>query len=596
METLRIGNAGGFWGDDPDALRRQVEQGQLDYITMDFLAEVTMSIMQKQRSRDPSLGYAKDFIPMIENVLPTLLRKKTRIITNAGGINPTACAQAVSDVAKRLGLTPKIAIVSGDDILTHLPQLQKKGASFTNMETGQELSEVSKPFDAANIYFGARSVAECLTWNPDIVITGRVTDTGITLAPMIHHFNWSWTDWNKLASGIVAGHILECGSQSTGGNFTDWEQVESFSDIGFPIAEVSQDGTFVITKHKNTGGQVTIDTVREQIVYEMGQPHAYITPDVVVDFSSIRLQEDGLNRVRVTSVQGQEPTPFYKVSMAYQDGFKTTGSLAICGPHARKKADAFAKIFWKKAKNLGEFQDELTEFYGHNACHRSLGHAKDGEEIILRLSARSPSKEVLHKFGKLIPSLLLAGPPGVCVLGGVPRPQEVVHYWPALLPKEWVHPVISLWEHQLEETRTITAHSLGHQTPHDKNAQKADKPQKAIHQNGSPLSSICLARSGDKGDMANIGVLARSPEAYEYLKKELTAQKVLDWFQDLCKGSVTRFELDNIDGFNFLLDSSLGGGGSCSLRVDPQGKMFAQALLRQHLSIPQEVLDACSKK
>ena len=262
---IKIGNAGGYWGDDPNALFRQVNGGRLDYITMDFLAEVTMSIMQKQRSHDPSLGYARDFIPMLEGVLAKVLKDKTKIITNAGGVNPEACAAAIAAMAKKMGLNPRISVVYGDDILERLDELQKKGCEFSNMENGQKFADVASRIEAANVYFGAAPVVAALQDDPDIIITGRVTDTGITLAAMIHEFGWDMGDWDRLAAGIVAGHIIECGCQSTGGNFTDWRQVESWDNIGYPIVEVHPDGTFVVTKHANSGGLVSVDTVREQL-------------------------------------------------------------------------------------------------------------------------------------------------------------------------------------------------------------------------------------------------------------------------------------------------------------------------------------------
>lgn len=596
-KIIRIGNAGGYWGDDPGALRRQVEGGALDYISMDFLAEITMSIMQKQRSNDPKLGYARDFLGMLEEVLPTLLKNKTKIITNAGGVNPVACAEAIAALAKRLGVNPKIAIVHGDDILTQLDDLRAKGCAFKNMEDGRDFKDVAGRIEAANVYFGAGPVVEALKWNPDIIVTGRVTDTGITVAAMIHEFGWHNKDWDKLASGIVAGHIIECGCQSTGGNFTDWHLIPSFKDMGYPIVEVHSDGSFVVTKHPNTGGMVTVDTVREQLFYEMGNPKAYITPDVVADFSSIQLNADGKDRVKISNVKGFEPTPFYKVSMAYQDGYKVLGTICISGPFARQKAETFAKIFWEKAGT--DFAASETEFFGWNACHRSLGHQEDGNEIILRVGTRDSDQSKLRKFSKLVPALILSGPPGVCVLGGAPKPAEVVSYWPALMPKSAVRPRVALYENGVKEERIVDADVIGQFEAPAMNIQTAQKPSRdvatAIRDGESkasvPLSMIALGRSGDKGDMSNIGILARSPKAFAWLDGWLTAQRVKDLFQELCHGSVVRYKLDNMAGYNFLLDASLGGGGTLTLRTDAQGKTFAQALLRQLAPIPQDVLD-----
>lgn len=594
---IRIGNAGGYWGDDPTVLQRQVEGGKLDYITMDFLAEVTMSIMQKQRARNNDLGYARDFLGMLEPILKKIVADNTKIITNAGGVNPVACAKAIYELGKSQDLDLKIAIVHGDDIMADVDNLMSQGAKFTNMEDGRDFSEVKENIESANIYFGATAVVEALKHNPDIIITGRVTDTGITIAPMIHEFGWDPKDWNKIASGTVAGHLLECGAQASGGNFTDWEKVDSFDEVGYPIAEVYPDGSFVLTKHENTGGLVSVDTAREQLFYEMGNPKAYITPDVIVDFSTITLADDGKNRVKVTGVIGVEPTPFYKVSMAYRDGFKSIGSIMISGPNARKKSEKFAEIFWNKVGT--DFIETGTEYIGHDACHRSMGHQADGTEILLRLGARAHDKDALRRFGKMIPSLILCGPPGVAVIGGVPKAAEVVSYWPALIDKNLVHPKVSLFDGNLGEDTVVKETPFGNFDVTELKTEFAESVtedvesalSKTSNPNLVPISEIALGRSGDKGDMANIGVIARSPKAYEFLKSYLTPQLVKNWFQELCYGKVTRFELDRLRGLNFLLDQSLGGGGTQTLRTDAQGKTFSHALLRQRIEVPQDVLD-----
>ncbi len=597
--TISIGNAGGYWGDDPNALERQVFGGRLDYITMDFLAEITMSILQKQRSGDAEAGYARDFLPMLKKVLPKLMADGTTIITNAGGVNPQACAQAIAKLASELGLAPRIAIVYGDDILPDLDRLQGSGIAFDNMEDGSRFAPVAARIQAANIYFGAAPVVEALKWKPNIVVTGRVTDTGITLAPMIYEFGWKLNDWTRLAHGIVAGHIIECGSQSTGGNFTDWEKVESFDRIGYPIVEVSEDGSFIVTKHRGSGGLVSVDTVREQLFYEMGSPTAYLTPDVVADFSSIKLEQAGQDRVRVFGIRGFEPTPLYKVSMAYEDGFKATGSIMISGPNARKKAEAYARIFWNRCP--GPFEETLTEYVGYDSCHRSLVHKTDGNEILLRLGARAKEEKDLRLFGKMIPSLILSGPPGVAVIGGVPKATKVMSYWPALMPKTAVHPKIAYFEKGvLIAEKSVIDTPTGNFKANELDAQIATNASQTVEQalidhaapTSAPLAVIALARSGDKGDTANIGVLARSQEAYDFLNKYLTAQKVKDWFQELCAGKVTRYQLPGMMGFNFLLEEALGGGGTRTLRIDAQGKTFAQALLAQKILIPANLLKA----
>lgn len=599
QDIIRIGNAGGYWGDDPEALERQVNGGRLDFITMDFLAEITMSIMQKQKARDPALGYARDFLPMLKKVLPKILDQGTKIITNAGGISPASCARAIEALGQSLDLNPRIAVVYGDDILDQIPALESGGADFTNMETGEPFSAVRDRLLSANIYFGVAPVAEALQWDPNVIITGRVTDTGITIAPMVHSFGWQLDDWDKLAAGVVAGHILECGAQATGGNFTDWHKVPSFTNLGFPIVEVEPDGSFTVTKHPGTGGLVSVDTVREQLFYEMGHPRAYITPDVIADFTSIRLQADGPNRVRVSGIRGEAPTPLYKVSMAYGDGYKAGGNIVISEPSAREKAEKFAGIFWDRCGHLFPDEDRETEYFGWNALHRSLGHTDRANEIMLRLSVRTPDTEKIRIFGKLIPSLILSGPAGVTATGGVPRPQEVVSYWPALLPKKMVQPRIArLQNGTLVDEKEVTTTPTGDFVVPDSEVQTADQVVESLaelHQEHAtpghlPLGRIALARSGDKGDSSNIGIMARSPEAWEFLGTFLTAQKIKDMFQELCKGRVVRHALPNLLGFNFLLDEALGGGGTKTLRTDAQGKTFSQAVLTQKVKIPPEVL------
>jgi len=596
---IRIGNASGYWGDDPGALFRQVNGGRLDYITMDFLAEITMSIMQKQRKRDPEAGYARDFIPMLESVLKKMLSDGTKIITNAGGVNPEACAEAISQMAMKLGLRPKIAVVYGDDINDRLAELEAKGCKFSNMEDGRNFSEVNGRIAAANVYFGAAPVVAALKMSPDIIITGRVTDTGITLAPMIHELGWSLDDWNKLSAGIVAGHIIECGTHSTGGNFTDWHLVPSFDNPGYPIVEMQEDGTFFVTKHPGSGGLVSVDTVREQLFYEMGNPVSYLTPDVVADFSTIQLEAAGENRVKVFGIRGYEPTPLYKVSMAYADGFKSIGEIAISGPDARKKAEKFAEIFWKKVGT--DFAATETEYVGYNAFHRGMGHEDEGNEIILRLGARDSDQRKLKTFGKMIPALILGGPPGVAILGGVPRIQEIMSYWPALIPKNATHPMIAFYDNGYTNISEIDDTLVGHFTEPPVDSQVAEKVSLSLSdilsrfKKGDCLSTICLGRSGDKGDTSNIGVIARSKKSYDFLEKHITAQVVKDLFQELCQGRVIRYSVPNMLGFNFLLEGSLGGGGTMTLRSDAQGKMFAQALLRQKIEIPQDILNELKK-
>jgi hypothetical protein len=590
-KIIRIANAGGYWGDDLGALERQVRGGPVDYVTIDFLAEITMSIMQKQRAREPRAGYARDFVSTLEPLMPLLVERNIRVITNAGGVNPRACAEALLAAAARQGVELKVGLVLGDDLMDRLDGLAADPHALANMETGERFERIQGRVASSNVYFGAWPIAEALGLGARIVVTGRATDTGLTLAPMVHEFGWTPRDLDKLAAGIVAGHILECGAQATGGNFTDWRRVPTFHGIGYPIAEVSSDGSFVVTKHPATGGLVSVETVSEQLVYEMGDPRAYLTPDVVADFTSIRLAPDGPDRVRVSGIQGRPPPRTLKVSMSYTDGYKLSGAIVICGPEAVEKARAFAEIFWER---VGPGLEETrTELVGYDACHAHLSAQGDPNEVLLRLSARDRDKARLEQVSKLVASLILSGPPGVAVTGGRPPVQEIVAYWPALLERELTVPTVEVLGAGTDLSfpapwPAIPAASAAEGAPASP-ALKA--PPLTGRRRGVVLSALCHGRSGDKGDTANIGLVARSDAAYAVLRDEVTASRVKEFFGGLCLGPVVRHEVPNLRAFNFLLHEALGGGGTRSLRIDPQGKTLAAALLAMELKVDEAILD-----
>ncbi len=446
-DIIRIASGQGYWGDRFDAPIDQVREGPIDYLVMDYLAEVTMSIMQKQKSRDPNLGYAKDFIRLMEVLLPDLVDKKVRLITNAGGVNPIACMIAVRDIAEQLGFKGlRLAAVYGDDILNYLDGMIAAGNALKNMETGEDITTIRDRIRSANVYFGARPIVDALNDGAQIIITGRVTDTGLTLAPMIYEFGWSWDDWDKLAAGIVGGHINECGAQASGGNFlAGWKEVPNMERIGFPIVEAHPDGTLVITKHESLGGLVDERTVKEQLVYELGDPTEYITPDVVADFTSIRLKQEGPNRVKVFGVKGKPFTEFYKVSVSYFDGYTCIGQLTYAWPEALEKAQKADEIIRKRIEYLGlEFDEIHTEFLGYNACHGTTAHPiKDPNEVVFLIGVRGHNKKHMETFANEIVPLVLTGPPTVTGFGGGrPRVREVIAYWPALLQKEAVEPKV----------------------------------------------------------------------------------------------------------------------------------------------------------
>lgn len=450
--VVRVASGQGFWGDWLEAPRRQVEGGQVDYLMLDYLAEVTMSILQKQKERDPRMGYARDFIGAMESVFTAVAERGVKVIANAGGVNPVACAEALLEAASKHGVRGKIRIgvVTGDDILARLDELMSAGHELKNMDTGAPLSTIRERVMSANAYIGSDPIVEALALGANVVVIGRSTDTALTMAPLRHEFGWAADDWNKMASGIIAGHILECGAQSSGGNcMHEWRTIPDMANVGYPIAEASEDGTFVITKHAGTGGRVSVPSVSEQLVYEMGDPNAYITPDVVADFTSIQLAPDGENRVRVHGITGGPPTPFLKVSIAYRAGYKAVGSLVYSWPDAMEKAQMADRILRERLNNLGlKFDQVLTEFVGATSTHGALaGDGHGAPEVMFRIGVRGESRADVERFTREIVPLVLNGPPSVTgFAGGRPKVEEVVAYWPALLDKRAVSTAVTIME------------------------------------------------------------------------------------------------------------------------------------------------------
>jgi hypothetical protein len=452
-DFIRIASGQGFWGDLPSAPINQVKKGPIDYLVMDYLAEVTMSIMQKQRMRNPEWGYARDIVQVVEQILPEITNEGIKVITNAGGVNPNAAKDEILRVAREHGFNGlKVAVVDNDDILPIIDDLIADGHPLKNMENGEPISSVKDQLLSANIYFGCRPIVEALQKGADVIITGRVTDTGLTLAPMVYEFGWDFEDFDKMAVGTIAGHIIECGAQVSGGNFTDWEAVEDFTDIGFPIIEAYPDGTFFVTKHEGTGGLVNEMTVKEQLLYEIGDPSSYITPDVIADFTTIHLQGEGENRVKVFGIKGKPDTPTYKVSASYNDGYKLSATLVYSWPDALRKAEKGAQILEDRAKALGLSFDEFhREFVGFNGTTEKPlqpeAYEQDFDEIQMRISVSGQKKEDLNRFGMEIAPLILTGPSGVTgFAGGRPKASEIVAYWPALLYKEAVKPRVTVYE------------------------------------------------------------------------------------------------------------------------------------------------------
>jgi len=450
---VRVAAGQGFWGDWLDAPRRQVEGGRIDYLMLDYLAEVTMSILQKQKERDPSMGYARDFIGAMESVLPAVVDRGVRVVANAGGVNPVACARAVLDVAAAHGAAGKLSVgvVTGDDLLPHLDALIEQGHALANMETGEPLSAVRDRVLSANAYIGSVPIVDALARGANVVVTGRSTDTALTMAPLRHEFGWGATDWDRLAAGIIAGHIIECGAQCSGGNcLYDWRNIPDLANIGYPIVEAKADGTFTVVKHPNTGGRINIPSITEQCVYEMGDPNSYITPDVVADFTTIHLEDAGPDRVRVFGIRGTAPTDKLKVSIAYRAGFKAVGTLVYAWPDALEKAQAADRILRERLDRLGlRFDEVLTEFVGASATHGRLASASavagEAPEVQLRVGVRGNDRAAVERFTREIAPLVLNGPPSVTgFAGGRPKVEEIVAYWPALVDKSVVTPRVEV--------------------------------------------------------------------------------------------------------------------------------------------------------
>ena len=468
-ETVRVAGGQGFWGDLLTAPVDQVRNGPIDYLMLDYLAEVTMSILQKQRSRDPNAGYAKDFVALIREILPDCVEKDIKVLSNAGGVNVTGCATAIQETARELGLGGKlkIGVVTGDDILGRIEEFAENGVEITNMETGEPLAAIRDKVQSANVYLGAAGLVEALDKGAQVIVGGRLTDTGLTLAPLIHEFGWKFDQWDLVSAGTIAGHIIECGAQCSGGNCQyEWQSIPDMANIGFPIIEASPNGEFIVTKHDGTGGRVNVQSVKEQLLYEMGDPKSYITPDVVADFSSIHLEDAGKDRVRVFGIKGNPNTEFYKVSIAYSNGYKAVGTLVYAWPDAYAKAQAADKILRERLDRLGlEFDTILTEFVGVNATHGHLAFSSpsvlggvaaasaDGvasaniPEVQLRFGVRGPNKADVERFTKELAPLILTGPPAVTgFAGGRPKVEEIMAYFPALIPKNLIETKVEIVE------------------------------------------------------------------------------------------------------------------------------------------------------
>ncbi len=447
--VIRIANGQGFWGDWLEAPVRLVEQGPIDYLSLDYLAEITMSILQKQKRINPNLGYPRDFVSLMARILPK--RENLRVIANAGGVNPQGCAEAVLAAARGAGVSGlRIAVVLGDDVSDRLDDLLARGADLRDLDSGRPLREIRDRVLSANAYLGAFPLVEALRTGAHVVITGRCTDTALALAPMIYEFDWNEQDWDRLAAGTVAGHIIECGAQTTGGNSQlDWQSIPDMANIGYPIIEAHPDASFCVTKHAGTGGRVSSAVVKEQLLYELGDPRLYITPDCVADFTSIELRDAGPDRVEVCGIRGSPRTPFLKISISYSAGWKAIGTMVYSWPQALEKAQAADRIVRQRLAALGlRFEEIHTEFLGVNACHGPIAPPNpDPPEVQVRIGVRGQDREPVERFTREVIPLVLNGPPTATGFGeGRPPVHEVVAYASALIPREEITPRVEVFE------------------------------------------------------------------------------------------------------------------------------------------------------
>ncbi len=589
-ETIRIGGASGFWGDSFLAADQLVEKANLDYLVFDYLAEITMSIMARARDKDPSKGYATDFVSVtMKSLLPKLAEKNIKVISNAGGVNPKACADDLQALIDSEGLNLKVAAILGDDILPMADELRAAGTK--EMYSGIDMPDTCL---SMNAYLGAFPIAEALAKGADIVVTGRGVDSAVTLGPCIHEFDWTSKDYDKLAGGSLAGHIIECGAQATGGIFTDWERVPGWEDIGYPIAGVSSDGAFEITKPEETGGLIEFGTIAEQMLYEIGDPQAYMLPDVVCDFSEVHIKEIGENRVRVSNAKGYPPTPHYKVSTTYPDGYRLGVYLTIGGIDAVAKARRTGEAVLKRmenvfrSRNIPGFTETSIEVMGAEDPYGP--HARDlkPREAMLKLAAKHTDPLPLNMMLRELTSSGTSMAQGTTGMGGNrSRVSPVIRLFSFLIEKDRLPVSIYLdGEEVLAETKPLGGFDASMiERPKVEDAVAGDNTSTV------PLIKLAYGRSGDKGNKCNVGVIARKPDYLPYIRSSLTADAVKKYFAHRVEGDVERFDLPGIHGLNFLMHEALGGGGIASLRNDPQGKAMAQILMDYPIEVPSGLVE-----
>lgn len=589
-KVVRIGGASGFWGDSMVAAPQLVERARIDYLVFDYLAETTMAILAGARAKNPHMGYATDFVDVaMRAVLPAVMRKGIKVIANAGGIHPQACADALRAVADGLGLKPRIAVVIGDDISERIPALREAGVR--DMFTGESLPERVL---SANAYLGALPIARALAAGADIVITGRGVDSAVTLGPLIHEFNWADDDYDRFAGASLAGHIIECGCQATGGLHTDWQDIPDWPDIGYPVIECHDDGSFVVTKPEGTGGRVLRAAVAEQMLYEVGDPGAYLLPDVSCDFRNVHIEQLGPDRVGVRGARGLAPTNQYKVSATQLDGYRCAGAMVIVGIDAAAKARRTGEAIVERTRRilrtqgLPDYTATAIELFGNEGLYGPHSRAAAAREVMVRIVVDHPVKQALEIFAREIAPAGTSWSPGTTMpAGGRPSPSPLIKPFSFLLDKSSV----DVW--LLFEGERI---KISIPVPGGRVLKDATPPPAAWTDTGEdlvevPLVRLAWARSGDKGNLSNIGLIARQSQWLPLIWDRVTPEKVGAYFAHLVKGRVERFHLPGIAAMNLLLHDALAGGGPASPRMDPLGKGMGQMLLDMPVTVPRSLAD-----
>ncbi|WP_151638106.1 MULTISPECIES: acyclic terpene utilization AtuA family protein [Noviherbaspirillum] len=589
-KVVRIGGASGFWGDSSVAAAQLVSGlaggARIDYLVFDYLAELTMAILASARGKKPELGYATDFVDVaMKSVLPELARHGIKVVSNAGGINPRGCADALARLADEMGVQLKIAVVDGDDVASTLPALREAG--LKDMFTGQPLPE---RILSANAYLGALPVAQALAAGADVVITGRCVDSAVTLGPLMHEFGWSTGDHDLLAAGSLAGHIIECGCQATGGLHTDWENVPDWANIGYPVIECHADGSFIVTKPDDTGGRVLAPAVAEQMLYEIGDPGAYVLPDVVCDFREVRIVQEGENRVRVAGARGKPPTDSYKVSATYMDGYRCAGTLVIIGIDAAAKARRTGEAILERTRGifnklgLPDYSASHIEIIGAETSYGPHARTGASREVMMRVAVNHMSKQALEIFAREIAPAGTSWSPGTTGPAlARPSASPLIKQFAFTLPKREVRISVAMGGESTTVEVPVTGAPIAPTAP---DTTDASAPAAASGTRSVPLVRLAWARSGDKGNISNIGVIARKPEYLPLIQSQLTPQAVKQYFVHMVRGEVVRYALPGIHACNFLLYDALDGGGTASMRMDPLGKGMAQMLLDMPVAVP----------